>query len=280
MSLPTIQGGPERMQHLRSIISRKQGTELKSWVHYCVYISFSSKMTPRSLILMKAFWFYGSFSEETSFSRFALLSQKSQFTYRKLSIVWLPRVKCLLLLCIMPSLHLLRSSYDGLVYDFPCDLGGIVSGYGLRLLCLHYLRSSCDFMYLGIVYVEGPKTKPYRGCTEIVQRLCDDRADIIRSYDFCTMLFCSPVGKKIVRSLHDQRKASARWPCARTIPPTMCLRATILRFWKICILRAKQNRRGYGDRESVRNRTIVVCHPREIVRLEGYDQFTVTLRWS
>ena len=40
----------------------------------------------------------------------------------------------------------------------------------------------------------------------------------------------------------------------------------------------KQNRRGYGDRESVRNRTIVVCHPREIVRLEGYDQFTVTLR--
>ena len=26
------------------------------------------------------------------------------------------------------------------------------------------------------------------------------------------------------------------------------------------------------------NRTIVVCHRREIVRLEGYDQFTVTLR--
>ena len=24
---------------------------------------------------------------------------------------------------IMPSLHLLRSSYDGLVYDIPCDLG-------------------------------------------------------------------------------------------------------------------------------------------------------------
>ena len=32
--------------------------------------------------------------------------------------------------------------------------------------------------------------------TEIVQRLCDDRADIIRSYDFCTMLFCSPVEEK------------------------------------------------------------------------------------
>ena len=61
--------------------------------------SFSSKMTPRSLILMKAFWFYGRFSEAMSVSRFALLSQKSQFTYRQCSIVWLPRVKCLLLLC-------------------------------------------------------------------------------------------------------------------------------------------------------------------------------------
>ena len=48
---------------------------------------------------------------------------------------------------VMPSLHLLRSSYDGLVYDFPCDFGGIVGGYGLRCLRLHYLRSSCDFMY-------------------------------------------------------------------------------------------------------------------------------------
>ena len=56
-------------------------------------------MTPRSLILMKAFWLYGRFSEAMSFLRFALLSQKSQFTYRKFSIVWLPRVKCLLLLC-------------------------------------------------------------------------------------------------------------------------------------------------------------------------------------
>ena len=56
-------------------------------------------MTPRSLILIKAFWFYGHFSEAMSFSRFALLSQKSQFTYRKFSIVWLPRVKCLLLFC-------------------------------------------------------------------------------------------------------------------------------------------------------------------------------------
>ena len=42
---------------------------------------------------------FGRFSEAMSFSRFALLSQKSQFMYRKFSIVWLPRVKCLLFLC-------------------------------------------------------------------------------------------------------------------------------------------------------------------------------------
>ena len=95
-----IQGDPERIQHLRSIISRKQGTEWKSCVHYCVWNSFPSKMTsPKSLIFMKAFWFCGRFSEAMSFSRFALLSQKSQFTYRKFPIVWLPRVNCQLLLC-------------------------------------------------------------------------------------------------------------------------------------------------------------------------------------
>ena len=39
------------------------------------------------------------FFKAMSFLRFVLLSQKSQFTYRKFSIVWLPRVECLLLLC-------------------------------------------------------------------------------------------------------------------------------------------------------------------------------------
>ena len=34
------------------------------------------------------------------------------------------------------------------------------------------------FHVLGIV--EGPKTKPYRGCTEIVQRLYGGRREIVR----------------------------------------------------------------------------------------------------
>ena len=59
---------------------------------------FSQQMTPISLILMKAFWFYGRFSEAMSFSKFATSVSKVRFDVPKISIVWLPRVKCLLLL--------------------------------------------------------------------------------------------------------------------------------------------------------------------------------------
>ena len=38
-----IQGGPERMQHLRSIISKKRGTEWKMCVHYCLYKFFPAR---------------------------------------------------------------------------------------------------------------------------------------------------------------------------------------------------------------------------------------------
>ena len=68
-------------------------------------------MTPRTLILMKAFWFYGRFSDAMSFSRFALLSQKSQFRYRRFSIVWLAWVKCLLLLCKVKPAWIKRSNH-------------------------------------------------------------------------------------------------------------------------------------------------------------------------
>ena len=36
----TIQGGPKRMQHLQSLISKKSGTKSNEWVHYCVLHSF------------------------------------------------------------------------------------------------------------------------------------------------------------------------------------------------------------------------------------------------
>ena len=97
-----IQGGPKRMHHLRSIISSKRGTEIHRMKKLCALfrIKFLFQQDDTNiLILMKAFWFYGRFSEAMSFSRFALLSQKSQFMYRTFFIVWLSRVKCLLLLC-------------------------------------------------------------------------------------------------------------------------------------------------------------------------------------
>ena len=47
---------------------------------------------------MKAFGFYGTFSEAMSFSKFATSVSKVTIDVPKISIVWLPRVKCLLLL--------------------------------------------------------------------------------------------------------------------------------------------------------------------------------------
>ena len=55
-------------------------------------------LTPRSLISMKAFWIYGHFSETMSFSKFATSVSKVTIDVPTFSIVWLPRVKCLLLL--------------------------------------------------------------------------------------------------------------------------------------------------------------------------------------
>ena len=74
---------------------------------------FSQQDGTKMLILMKAFWFCGRFSEAMSFSRFALLSQKPQFTYRNFSILWLwPRAKCLLLLCKAKPAWIKRSIHN------------------------------------------------------------------------------------------------------------------------------------------------------------------------
>ena len=61
----------------------------------------------------------------------------------------------------MPRLHLLRSSYDFVVYDFPYDFFGIVGGYKLRRLRLHCLRSPYDF------FRRQTWTKPHRHLADI-----------------------------------------------------------------------------------------------------------------
>ena len=66
-------------------------------------------MTPRSLSLMKAFGFYGHFSEAMSFSKFATSVSKVTIDIPKISIVWLPRVNCLLLLCKTKTTQIKRS---------------------------------------------------------------------------------------------------------------------------------------------------------------------------
>ena len=66
-------------------------------------------MTPRSLILMKAFWFYGRFSEAMSFSKLATSVSKVTIDVPQISIVWLPLVKCLLLLWKTKTARIKRS---------------------------------------------------------------------------------------------------------------------------------------------------------------------------
>ena len=84
----------------------------------------------------------------------------------------------------------------------------------------------------------------HRGAKDkAVQRMYGDRTEIVRwSCGYHTILrflydaFLLPCWRK---KLYARCMISARPPhddpCARTMPPTMCLRATILRFWKICI---------------------------------------------
>ena len=62
------------------------------------------------------------------------------------------------------------------------------------------------------------------------------------------------------------------------MPPTTCLRATVLRFFQICKLLAKPNRRGCGARESVRKSHSRFLPPQggraEAARKGGYGQDT------
>ena len=69
-----------------------------------------------------------------------------------------------------------RAPYDKLVYAFPYDFWGIVGGYGLRRLCSHCVRASCDFSYGPSRAVRGKAVKKrHSDCTETVQCLCNRR---------------------------------------------------------------------------------------------------------
>ena len=103
---------------------------------------------------------------------------------------------------LMPSLHLLRSSYDGLVYDFSW---GHRRWLRATMFTFTLFTVIVRFHVLGIV--EGPKTKPYRGCTAIVQRLYGGRREIVRFLRGHSNIFT-----EIVRRSYDPRTETVRWP--------------------------------------------------------------------
>ena len=106
---------------------------------------------------------------------------------------------------LMPSLHLLRSSYDRLVYDFPCDFWGHRRWLRATMFTFTLFTVIVRFHVLGIV--EGPKTKPYRGCTEIVQRLYGGRREIVRFLRGYSNIFT-----EIVHRSCDSRTEAVRRP--------------------------------------------------------------------
>ena len=128
----------------------------------------------------------------------------------------------------MPSLHLLRSPRDNFVYDFPYDFLGIVGGYGLRRMCLHYIRSSC-FIWTNSQWTD--RDKSYGSYTEIARTSYDFRAFIAQSlqafYGSRTKPEQSPCGfraeavwffrtifpPKTVSLLLNHRTVSVRGPC-------------------------------------------------------------------
>ena len=75
----------------------------------------------------------------------------------------------------MPQLYLPWSLYDLFVYDFPYDFFGIVGGYKLRCMCLHCLRSPCDFFRL------QTRTQSFRDLADIVRQPQGYRAVIVLS---------------------------------------------------------------------------------------------------
>ena len=158
----------------------------------------------------------------------------------------------------MPSSHLPRTPCDKFVYDFPCDFLGIVGGYGLRHMCSHCLRASCNFLL-----------NPYRDCAEIVRKSCNVSAVAVQSPQPRTKIVRSPCGD---RPSHGARTGIVQCHLRHVYG----LRS--YDFSKFEKPLAKPNRRDRGARESVRK-----SHSRllplqgglaEAARKGGYGQDT------
>ena len=180
----------------------------------------------------------------------------------------------------MLSSHLPQAPCDKFVYDFPCSFGGTVGGSGLRRLCSHCLRASCDFLYGPSGASRGESVLRLRGdCTEMVQSQWSCRAqppDGNRPEPVwlpCTGYAVRGDGAVTVAPFFF----STRCPCGDcAMPPTTCLRA--YNFSNLYKLPAKQNRRGRGARESILSSHSRLLPPHgglaEAARKAGYGQDT------
>ena len=156
----------------------------------------------------------------------------------------------------MPSSRLPRTPCDKFVYNFPCDFLGIVGGYGLRRMCSHCLRASCDFFYGALGATRG-KIR-----TETVRRLYGNRAMSVQSPQ-------PPHGNRM-----EPMRGLGIVQCH--LRHVYGLRA--YDFCKFVNLLAKPNRRGRGARESVRKSHSRLLPPQgglaEAARKGGYGQDT------
>ena len=87
---------------------------------------------------------------------------------------------------IMPSSHLPRTPCDKSVYDFPCDVLGIVGGYGATAYVFTLFYGHCA------VSSTGPRGQP-RG--KSVQRLCRDCTEIVQCQCSCRAVSASSARK-------------------------------------------------------------------------------------
>ena len=161
----------------------------------------------------------------------------------------------------MPSSHLPRTLCDKFVYDFLCDFLGIVGGYGLRRMCSHWLRASCNFFYGASGATRDKSVQGLFGdCTEVVQCQCS----------------CHSVSAASARKSYGARSGIGlgtvpmRELCTATYDMSTGYGLTIVK------LLAKPNRRRRGARESVRKSHSRLLPPQgglvEAARKGGYGQ--------
>ena len=138
------------------------------------------------------------------------------------------------------------------------------TGYGI---CVHIVYGH------RAISSTGPRAanrvNPYRDSAEIVRKSCNVSAVAVQSPQ--------PPHRNRIEPVRGSAFARCRCEdCA--IPPTTCLRATVLRFSKFVKLLAKPNRRGRRARESVRKSHSRLLPPQgrlaEAARKGGYGQDT------